>query len=79
MATKVEASAFKRLHDAHGEEFKIWKGLFREDPEAPTRIDYLFSRRRIMLDRLQHWASAPVVSFIGCPVRKISRKDPHTH
>ena len=67
MATKVEASAFKRLHDAHGEEFKIWKGLFREDPEAPTRIDYLFSRRRIMLDRLQHWASAPVVSFIGLP------------
>ena len=54
MTTKVEASAFKRLHDAHGEEFKIWKDLFREDPEAPTRIDYLFSRRRIMLGRLRH-------------------------
>ena len=57
---------------------KSGKILFREDPEAPTRIDYLFSRRRIMLGRLQHWASAPVVSFIGCLVRNISRTDQHT-
>jgi hypothetical protein len=36
-ATKVEASAFKRLHDAHAEEFKVLKELFREDPEALWR------------------------------------------
>lgn len=36
-ATKVEASAFKRLHDAHAEEFKVLKELFREDPDAMWR------------------------------------------
>jgi hypothetical protein len=36
-ATKVEASAFKRLHDAHAEEYKLLKDLFREDPEAMWR------------------------------------------
>ena len=36
-ATKVESSAFKRLHDAQAEEFRIIKELFREDPEALWR------------------------------------------
>lgn len=36
-ATKIEASAFKRLHDAQAEEFAILKELFQEDPEAMWR------------------------------------------
>jgi hypothetical protein len=36
-ATKVEASAFKRLHDAQAEEFQLLKELFQEDPEAMWR------------------------------------------
>jgi hypothetical protein len=36
-ATKIESSAFKRLHDAQALEFKIIKEFFREDPEAMWR------------------------------------------
>jgi hypothetical protein len=36
-ATKIEASAFKRLHDSQAEEFRILKELFREDPDAMWR------------------------------------------
>lgn len=36
-ATKLEASAFKRLHEAQAEEFQILVELFREDPEAMWR------------------------------------------
>lgn len=36
-ATKIESSAFRRLHDAQTEEFHILKDLFLEDPEAMWR------------------------------------------
>lgn len=38
-ATKVVASAFKRLHNAQAEEFALLKELFREDPEAMWRFN----------------------------------------
>lgn len=62
-ATKIVASAFKRLHAAQAEEFGLLKELFREDPEAMWRHNpspTLPWRKQQFLAALERYELVPV-------------------